>query len=121
LIVIISFIKGIVGTTLLTLVPFFITLFIYASFKNKKIKELSSKEQTRIGYSLLAIAFILSLPNGLDFANEFIDRYLANSQELNWFGKVFNGFGTILVVLFGLTTMGILTTGIQILNWLCIF
>ena len=74
----IAILQSIGGVVLLTFVPFLITMFSYAWLKKKKISAVTSGEQTAIATSLLLLAFLVSLPHGLEWANVFIKDYLAN-------------------------------------------
>ena len=117
----IAILKSIGSVVLLTFVPFFITMFSYAWLKKKKISAVTSGEHTAIAYSLLLLAFLVSLPQGLEWANVFIKDYLANSHSASYFSKVFYGLFTLVFILFGLTTMGIMDTGLLILSWLFVW
>ena len=117
----IAILKSIGSVVLLTFVPFFITMFSYAWLKKKKISAVTSGEQTAIAYSLLLLAFLVSLPQGLELANYFIKDYLADSHSASYLSKVFYGFFTLLLTLFCLTTLGIMQTGVLILSWLFVW
>lgn len=117
----IAILQSIGGVVLLTFVPFLITMFSYAWLKKKKISAVTSDEQTAIATSLLLLAFLVSLPHGLEWANVFIKDYLANTHSASYLSKVLYGLFTLVFILFGLITMGIMQTGILILSWLFVW